>query len=96
MTAKIEYTLSRYFVFIRSTCITAAFFLGHELAIRLLGNRLVDSLGFFELGPKIKVGLRLVMSDGVGIILLLLGGFMKRAVHGLGCAYKHLFDQSKS
>ena len=56
-----------------STCNTCRYicFLSHELAIGLLGNRLVDALRLLELGPQIEVGLRLVMGDGIGIILLL-------------------------
>lgn len=45
--------------------------LSHELAVSLLGNRLVDALRLLELGPQVKVGLCLVMGDGIGIILLL-------------------------
>lgn len=50
-------------------CTIEEFVLGHELAIRLLGNGLVDALGFLEFGPQIKVRLGLVMGNGVGIIL---------------------------
>lgn len=48
---------------------TEAFVLGHELAVRLLGNGLVDALRFLELGPQIKVRLGLVMGDGIGIVV---------------------------
>lgn len=58
---------------------TEAFVLGHELAVRLLGNGLVDALRFLELGPQIKVRLGLVMGDGIGIVLLCLMGMEKRA-----------------